>query len=160
MTFSKFFLVLVAGILLGGFIIPNMPTHHTKVRADVAGEQSLDPAKDHIAGKLHFCPNLDIAVLDLKVRLWDGIQTFRNRCDKMEIWNNDVLYYVDPPDYIQKLLEIPGVEGVTIQGYSIDIEKGSAFDWQEDNILNRVKAVLADEFGKSKTSTNTTVNKI
>jgi len=43
---------------------------------------------------------------------------------------------------VEYVLSIEGVESVVIKPYSIDVVKGKAFDWESDEIENRVLDIL------------------
>ena len=91
--------------------------------------------------KLEFCPNPDMIQLHLQKRLCTSIESFDTPDDKIDVWKgNEIVGEKDPPRFVQRLWEVPGITGITIKHYELSLMKGSAFDWND--MLEQIIAIL------------------
>lgn len=90
--------------------------------------------------KLQFCPNPEVIKFHFQKRLCFGTTLFDSPKAKLKIWEGNDCIEQEPPTYIKRLWEVPGLVSISIQNYSIQLQKGEAFDWND--MLERITAIL------------------
>jgi Scaffold protein Nfu/NifU N terminal len=91
--------------------------------------------------QFEFYPNPNRMCVHLSQRLSDDrAVTFWHKSHNVD----------EQPSYVLKIFEIDGITEVTLQQYSISLEKGSVFEWEDIlfeviNVLNKDFALLDDD---------------